>query len=65
MVPFCVQDYRILDAEENVVYECKGNYQTQNSIILDTPTITDSLQVELASPAENLPAALFEIRCYE
>ena len=65
VIPFCVRDYRILDSKGNLVYECKGNYQTRNSIVLDNAAKTDSLRLELTSPAENLPTAIFEIRCYE
>lgn len=65
VIPFCVRDYRILDSKGNLVYECKGNYQTRNSIVLDNAAKTDSLHLELTSPAENLPTAIFEIRCYE
>jgi len=65
VIPFCVRDYRILDAAGNVIWECTGNYQTRNTIVLEAPVITDALRLELTSPADNLPAALFEVRCYE
>jgi len=65
VIPFCVRDYRILDGAGNVIHECTGNYQTRNSIVLGTPAATNTLRLELTSPADNLPAALFEMRCYE
>jgi hypothetical protein len=65
VIPFCVRDYRILDGEGNVIHECAGNYQTRNSIVLENPVFTDALRFELTSPSANVPAALFEIRCYE
>ncbi len=65
IVPYCVRQYRILDALGRVIYRCNENYQTRNVITFDTPVTTDFLKIELSSPDKNIPAALFEIRCYE
>ena len=65
IIPFCIQDYRILDAMGNLLPETKGNYQTQNAIIFDAAVETDQIIIELGSPSAKLPAALFEVRCYQ
>ena len=65
IIPFCIQDYRILDAMGNLLHETKGNYQTQNAIIFDAAVETDQIIIELGSPSAKLPAALFEVRCYQ
>jgi hypothetical protein len=65
VIPYCVRKYRIIDALGKVVYECKDNHQTRNVIQLDSPVTTDELRIELISPDKHIPAAVFEIRCYE
>ncbi len=65
VIPTCVRRYRILDALGKTVYETRHNHQTRNLIHLDPPVTTDVLRVELVAPDQHIPAALFEIRCYE
>ncbi len=65
VIPYCVRKYRIIDALDNIVYQCDDNHQTRNTIVLDTPVVTDELRLELSAPDKNIPASLFEIRCYE
>ena len=64
VMPFCVRNYRIEDAAGNIVYRKEGNYQTRNSITLDEPLATDRLTIHVEHPSENVPAALFAVRCY-
>jgi len=64
VMPFCVRNYRIVDATGDVIYQKEGNYQTRNTIVLDKPVLTDKLTVYMDHPSENVPAALFAIRCY-
>lgn len=64
VMPFCVRNYRIVDAEGKIVYQKEGNYQTRNTITFDKPVITDKLTIHVEHPSENVPAALFAIRCY-
>lgn len=64
VMPFCIRNYKIKDGKGNLVQEVTGNYQTRNIIKLDAPLITDSLVIEAEHPNENVPAAIFEIRCY-
>lgn len=63
-MPFCVRDYRILDAAGAVLHERSGNHQTRNTILLPTPVTTTELRI--AVPATHgAPPAIFEVRCYE
>src|SRR5690606_16169997 len=64
VMPFCVRNYRIEDAEGNVVYRKEGNYQTRNTVVFDKPVVTDALTIYPEHPSLNVPAALFAIRCY-
>lgn len=64
VMPFCIRNYRIEDADGNVIYRKEGNYQTRNSIVFAAPILTDRLTVHMDHPSENVPAALFAVRCY-
>jgi hypothetical protein len=64
VMPFCVRHYRIKDAAGNIIAEKTDNYQTHNRIQLQQPVTTDTLIIELEHPSDNVPAALFAVRCY-
>jgi hypothetical protein len=64
VMPFCVRNYEIKDDKGKIVYAKKGNYQTKNTINFQEPLTTNELTVVLEHPSENVPAALFSIRCY-
>jgi hypothetical protein len=61
---FCVKSYRLRGDGGQLIAECADNHQTRNVIVLERPVSTRELRLELAAPASNVPAALFEIRCY-
>ncbi|MBN1846450.1 MAG: FAD-dependent oxidoreductase, partial [Sedimentisphaerales bacterium] len=65
VIPYCVRTYKIRDALGRVICACRDNHQTRNIVRLDPPVSTDVLSLELHRPDANIPAALFEIRCYE
>lgn len=64
-MPFCVSSYRVIDETGRVLGSATGNYQTRAVIVLAQPTKTSALRIELERPAPHIPAALFEVRCYE
>ncbi|SKB29348.1 FAD dependent oxidoreductase [Parapedobacter luteus] len=64
VMPFCVRNYRIADAAGNVIYQKTDNYQTRNIIVLNEPVTTDKLTIHVEHPSDDVPAALFAIRCY-
>lgn len=63
-IPFCVEKYKIVDDNNQIVFEKEGNYQTINRIKFDQKIKSKSLTLILEHPDDNIPAALFEIRCY-
>ncbi|MBL0743109.1 FAD-dependent oxidoreductase [Chryseolinea lacunae] len=65
VMPFCVRRYVLRDDEGRVVYEKTDNHQTMNVIRLATPMQTRQLTLEVEHPSANVPAAVFEVLCYE
>ena len=63
-MPFCVERYRVLDETGHVIAACIDNHQARNVMVLARPVTTRALRIELTAPAANVPAALFEVRCY-
>ncbi|MBS1565321.1 MAG: FAD-dependent oxidoreductase, partial [Bacteroidetes bacterium] len=64
VMPFCIRKYYIYDGRGNLVKAISNNYQTRNIIWLEEPLVTNELIIECEHPAPNVPAAVFEIRCY-
>ncbi len=63
-MPFCVERYRVLDADGRVLAACADNHQARNVIVLPSPVTTRALHFELTAPSPHVPAALFAVRCY-
>jgi hypothetical protein len=63
-MPFCVERYRVLDDRGAVLAAGSDNHQARNILVLPKPVTTRALRIELTAPAPNVPAALFEARCY-
>jgi hypothetical protein len=49
---------------ERLVGEVADNHQSRRVIRLTQPMTTDSLEIRLVAPSANVPAALFEVRCF-
>ena len=64
VTPFCVRRFTLRDAADRVLAACAENHQARVIIKLAEPVSTDRLTLELVAPDANVPAALFEIRCY-
>ena len=63
-MPFCVQHYRILDGDGNLLAEVHDNHQTRNTIRLEPAILTDHLVVECLGCHGRVPTAIFQLRCY-
>ncbi len=63
-VPFVVKDYKIEDGQGRLLHKAEGNYLGRNEILLAEPSVTDKIVISLEHPADNCPAALFEVCCY-
>ncbi|WP_425400094.1 FAD-dependent oxidoreductase [Aeoliella sp.] len=62
--PFCVREYRILDGNDQLLFEERDNHQTRNVVILEKCVLTDTLKIELVHPSQDIPASIYEVRCY-
>ena len=49
---------------ERVLFEVTQNHQSRQVLRLSRPVTTDCLEIRLVAPSVNVPAALFEVRCY-
>lgn len=63
-MPFCVQRFRIEDAQGNVLYQDDNNYRTSQHILLEQPCQTERLKIYVEHPSALVPAAVFAVRCY-
>lgn len=61
VMPFCIREYQIYDDKEHLIHQQQANHQTINNIHFDQPVMTSRLKIACKNPAENIPAALFEI----
>jgi len=61
VVPFMLRNYKIVDDNENVVFEIKDNYQAINRIRFEKPVITKSLKVVCEHPSTQVPASIFQL----
>lgn len=64
-MPFCVPEFSVSDDTGRVLGESRDNHQSRRTICLETPVRTASLRIALAGRGNGIPAALFEVRCYE
>ncbi|WP_427896085.1 FAD-dependent oxidoreductase [Kribbella sp. GL6] len=62
-MPFCAKHY-VVRSGGRVVAERTDNHQTRNTLTFDPPLETADLSVEIVSSQGDVPAALFEVRCY-
>jgi hypothetical protein len=63
-MPFCVRHFRVYNCGQTLLCEITDNHQTRREIVLDEPINTDSIVVEIEHPSAQVPASLFEVRCY-
>lgn len=62
-IPFCVRQYRVYDGSGQLLAADDDNHQTQVTIALPAPIMTDAIRVEVLAMHGNAPAALFALRC--
>ena len=60
-IPFCVENYQIIDGKGNLLFECKGNHQTINTWIPEKSINTNEINIVFAHPSSQIPASVFEI----
>ena len=66
-IPFCVENYNVLDEHGEVRYQQRENYQTINKIVFEEPVRTSEITIEIQPSTEHINAtnAVFEVLCYE
>lgn len=61
VMPYCVRDCEIADAEGHTLASIKGNYQAIKCIKLAHPVETSKLHIRLTHPQKKVPATLFHV----
>jgi hypothetical protein len=64
VMPFCVRDFMICDEHRQRIYSATGNYQSKVTVTLDQPVKTKTIHIHLKKNLANVPAAMFDVRCY-
>lgn len=62
VIPYCIRDYEIVDAQNKVLHRQWDNHQTINKIILEKPYIGNELKLKFKQPSKNCPAALLGLQ---
>jgi len=62
-MPFCARNVKITSGNKTLA-EITGNHQTRRTVKFDAPVTTDGLEIQVESPSDQIPAALFAVRCY-
>ncbi len=64
VMPFCIRNYELLNEQGEILFTKKGNYQTRNVINFKEPITVNKLMLRMEPVGTDVPAALFEIKCY-
>lgn len=59
--PFVVRDYKVLDADGNLIYEKEDNYQTINSILFDKTVKTNAIKIVFKQLESGNPVAVYQV----
>ena len=65
VIPFCIQEFSVLNCGRSLLFHCTDNHQTIRSLRLQDPIETDHIQVVLKKAQSHIPISLFEIMCFE
>lgn len=60
-IPFCVQKFKLLNENQEVIFEEKNNYQTIYKIKFPEAVKLNQLILQLEKPNKNIPVSLFQI----
>ncbi len=61
VIPFCIQKYKIIDENREIIFECSDNHQTINRWAPEKGLKTRLLKFEFEHPNSNVPASIFDI----
>ena len=65
VVPFCLRQFEVRDAEGRVLACVTDNHQARAVIRLEPPVKTDALSIACVHPGTHVPAALMEVGCFQ
>ena len=64
IMPFCVQQYKIVDDKDRILFETKDNRSSRNEIKLDKPLLTNSITIHLTRENKMTPVSIFGIQIF-
>jgi len=64
VMPTVIRNFRILGPDQEILAEVRDNHLAVVSHHFDSAISTDQLSIELEHPSDNVPASLYEVRCY-
>ncbi len=64
IIAMVVNNYKIFDDKNNLIYTCKDNYQAINKIKFNEQLETSSLTFVFEKPSENVPVSVFKMSAY-
>ncbi|MDN5213446.1 FAD-dependent oxidoreductase [Fulvivirgaceae bacterium BMA12] len=65
IMPFVINNYEVLDKDDQVIHIRSDNYQTRNEITLENTIISDTLKFRFQQPSKKVPIALFGLNIYK
>ncbi|MCK0158296.1 FAD-dependent oxidoreductase [Cellulophaga sp. F20128] len=64
IVDMVVNNYKIFDEKNNLIFECVANYQAINHIKFENPIETSLITIVFEKPNVNIPVSVFKISAY-
>lgn len=64
IMPFCVQEFKILNDKGQVIYETTENHHSRNEIRFEKVVQTSALTVQFNRKNENVPVSLFGLQVF-
>ncbi|PWJ57925.1 FAD dependent oxidoreductase [Dyadobacter jejuensis] len=63
-MPFCADNITLLNEKDQVLAIITDNYLSRRTVEFDSPQRLHELKIVVENTAEDVPNALFEVRCY-
>jgi hypothetical protein len=63
-MPFCADDVKVYNCNNELVGEISGNYLAHRTVQFEQPVTAKELKIIIANSDHTAPVSLFEVRCY-
>jgi FAD dependent oxidoreductase len=63
-MPFCADEVKVYNCNDELIGEISGNYLAQRTIHFDKPATVTELKINISNSDSTAPVSLFEVRCY-